>query len=328
MNPGGNRGVEGPMSLSHLLKAKDVRAQLNRITPDYRRTLSATTNVEKLGGPHQLIGTAFDYALRFEIGRRCPSARGERWVAENGVRRLELGRALAGTATLLSTPKLSGPSRDLDRLARRARRWIDAAREQVPTYQSIRAVRRSDLTVLAELTLTLARLDVVARCGDPSALRSEPSAEEREELVRLLEVVPFQRLALAGDVFLNPTFSSASEAVGGADADLVIDGRLLDIKTLANSFIERPAVHQLLGYLMLARHARRRDTAFPRIRSVGLYFARQAAIWEIDVEPIVRSETFADVERWFAARARLDQPAPRARSRPRADRVAPDTTER
>ena len=70
---------------------------------------------------------------------------------------------------------------------------------------------------------------------------------------------------------LNPVFAQSS-AVGGADADLISDGMLLEIKTTINPRIDGAWIRQLLGYLLL-------DTAAEfDITSLGLYLARQGRL--------------------------------------------------
>ena len=70
---------------------------------------------------------------------------------------------------------------------------------------------------------------------------------------------------------LNPVFAQSS-AVGGADADLISDGMLLEIKTTINPRIDGAWIRQLLGYLLL-------DTAGEfEVTSLGLYLARQGRL--------------------------------------------------
>lgn len=71
---------------------------------------------------------------------------------------------------------------------------------------------------------------------------------------------------------LNPVFAQ-SRAVGGADADLISDGMLLEIKTTINPRIDGAWIRQLLGYLLL-------DTAGEfEVTSLGLYLARQGRLF-------------------------------------------------
>ena len=76
---------------------------------------------------------------------------------------------------------------------------------------------------------------------------------------------------------LNPTFEG-SEAVGGADADVIVDGTLIEIKTTSKSEIRREWLWQLLGYVLLDY------TDAYGINGIGLYLARQGRLikWDMD----------------------------------------------
>jgi hypothetical protein len=70
---------------------------------------------------------------------------------------------------------------------------------------------------------------------------------------------------------LNLVFAQ-SAAVGGADADLIVGGTLLEIKTTINPRIDGAWIRQLLGYLLL-------DTQGEfAVTSLGLYLARQGRL--------------------------------------------------
>ncbi len=70
---------------------------------------------------------------------------------------------------------------------------------------------------------------------------------------------------------LNPTFLG-SAYVGGADADLVVDGCLIDIKTSTFPQIKAEYLHQLAGYLLLDFDDKL------HIDAVGIYMARQGEL--------------------------------------------------
>jgi hypothetical protein len=76
---------------------------------------------------------------------------------------------------------------------------------------------------------------------------------------------------------LNPTFDGSVE-IGGADADLIVDGMLLEFKTTRRDSFERvDHLYQLLGYALLDYS----DTY--TIRRVAVYMARWGILvrWEI-----------------------------------------------
>lgn len=67
---------------------------------------------------------------------------------------------------------------------------------------------------------------------------------------------------------LNPAFEGSRD-VGGADADLILDGCLIDFKAMINPRVENLWLYQLLGYVFLDYCNRY------QIDEVGIYLARQ-----------------------------------------------------
>ncbi|MHB8460627.1 MAG: hypothetical protein ACYDAK_07935 [Candidatus Limnocylindrales bacterium] len=90
----------------------------------------------------------------------------------------------------------------------------------------------------------------------------------------------FAEVPLTGSAVLNPTFA-LSRGVGGADADLVLGGCLLDIKATVNPRLDRTWLLQLLGYTLLDS-----DDAC-RVDAVGILLARQAVMTRWPLEPLL-----------------------------------------
>jgi hypothetical protein len=84
-------------------------------------------------------------------------------------------------------------------------------------------------------------------------------------------------LLLSQPVDLNPTFAGSID-VGGADADLIVNGCLLDVKATKNPAIEAVWLRQLAGYVLLDYEDEH------HIDSVGIYMVRQGALlcWPLD----------------------------------------------
>jgi len=84
-------------------------------------------------------------------------------------------------------------------------------------------------------------------------------------------------IADSGTIVLNPTFGGSVD-IGGADADLIVDGLLIDIKSIAKPGGRFKDIYQLAGYCLLDY----RDEY--KITSVGIYFARQGVLvsWPLD----------------------------------------------
>jgi hypothetical protein len=71
---------------------------------------------------------------------------------------------------------------------------------------------------------------------------------------------------------LNPGFRSRDVALSGADADIILDGCLIDFKATINPKFERDWLYQILGYAFLDF-----ENSY-HIHSVGLYLARQGVL--------------------------------------------------
>ena len=72
-------------------------------------------------------------------------------------------------------------------------------------------------------------------------------------------------------VVTNPDFAG-SAAIGGADADLIVDHQLIEIKTTIKTTLDRDWVWQLIGYLLLDW-----DDAH-EIKGFGLYSSRHGLL--------------------------------------------------
>ena len=120
---------------------------------------------------------------------------------------------------------------------------------------------------LARLCIMLAAFEVVVRPPGPAAwpprFLGDGPPENAAELLTLVPDDWVEDAATLGaafseryaswrgaDAVLNPTFAGSLD-VGGADADLIADGCLWEIKTTKKSGAEGKWLHQLLGYALL-----------------------------------------------------------------------------
>jgi hypothetical protein len=133
---------------------------------------------------------------------------------------------------------------------------------------------------------------------------------------------PYQSLA-SRPVILNPTFAGSTE-IGGADADLIVDRCLLDVKTTVDpKFTRTRVLYQLLGYVFLDY-----DDGYG-IDAVGVYLSRQALLlrWPLVslLEQLVEHErvSLPELRRSFRAAvvaARVDPVSEIGREPPNATR--------
>lgn len=231
-----------------------------------------------------MVGTAFDYLLRIDLGRRFPGAVESTWIAERAlVNPLEMHLACY----------------DYE-----AREMLKRSREAVQHYRSLAEPNRGDVAIVATAAISLAKLDVFYREGNVDSHFSRVFSDEVAELVNLLRYVPFDVLTKDADqgLWLNPSFDQVAECIDGADADIIIGTRLIDIKTTLKSVADPSWSDQLLGYFLLIREMRRRGESLPDITSVGFYFSRHAQLWETPTSVWLNNPRFEELERSFWSR--------------------------
>ena len=293
-----------------------------------------------------LVGTAFDYLLRFELQRRAPHAISQPWVAEKAAkdpgRHIGLGKRWAdlnilknGNWKIFSEGDAPLGSQPVDM---QGRIWIESgeitrrvgivlknAKAAVDAYSQQKHPTPTEQAALAAHAVRLAKLDSVLRGPGLVPDFEEAASEDVQDLVDLLAITPFNDLLHNEVVLLNPTFGEAARPIGGADADLIIGDMLVDIKTTKDDTIQVQHLNQLLGYFLLARKERTISPAFPVINRFGLYYSRYGYLYSFDASAWTEHPEFLETEKWFfsqitrieAARQafRADPAAFRARQR-------------
>ncbi|MCS6898693.1 MAG: hypothetical protein RMJ98_03160, partial [Myxococcales bacterium] len=306
------------MSVSTLICHPQVRALLDELVPRklgdrilYQRSTNCPILVPKKTTTHgSIIGTAYDYAFRFEMARLVPEAQYDEWVAELAARGLmALARQMERRYERLleqnfyvrswRDPAALQPA-DWERLVE-----AQIQRQAQVAFQSIQRARKAAVRVknariffrqhlkrkeceefwlrrLAVHALKLARLDPYYRAKYIGPALFEPDDDLAvNEIVELLKRTPFSRWTKAKSVLLNANFAESSTLVGGADCDLIAGDSLVDIKTTTRAVVERPMIRQLLAYLLLAESARAAGhihirSYAPRAKCLGtLGFARK-----------------------------------------------------
>ena len=221
------------MSLTSFVTMTDVVARIKPLRPKLPRRIVAPIKVEPRSNRHMLVGTAFDYLLRFELQRRAPHAVAEPWVAESAPDLIfwETETTTVEHDVLLDTDADSNDYLPPEEVAERVKVTIAEAKAAVATYVKNKAPTRAERTDLAAHAIRLAKLDSVrrGRLLDPQFEEADP--EDVQDLLDLIAIVPFDALLHKEVLLLNPTFGDSSRIVGGADADLIVGNLLVDCKT-------------------------------------------------------------------------------------------------
>ncbi|AXH00520.1 hypothetical protein DVJ83_15175 (plasmid) [Deinococcus wulumuqiensis] len=255
-----------------------LRALLKQVIRKPRWT-RPTIKVFPVSTRASLTGTAFDYLLRFELQRRFRGTPIEHgwWIA-----------------------KMAAPQVPKKRLSKQ---FIKEAEQQVDFYSR----GYFDTVEMAKTCTVLAKFDFVYRAGwaDPQWLVTDEVVAE--ELLELLEVVPFEAFQPKHRLTLNPTFGEGSHWVGGADSDVMVDGLLIDLKTVTKAELSLDELRQLVGYGVLARLGGIHIVDSPasqqkvnvELESLGLYYARHGHLITFDLDDLVIEDGWELLEDYF-----------------------------
>ncbi len=244
---------------------------------------------------YRIVGTAFDYLLRFFLQRVNSVAQTLRWIAEAGVERI-------GVSEYEYNEDSDTLSHKVDRQRRKADAYINEAKREHRAYLKTGLV--TDKLLFA--ALRLAYLDVACRAGPDHVdwLHLEkPDAKDVADLRGLLALVNESSFRATRTCLLNPTFGAASKLVGGADADLLLDGCLIDIKTTKIPYLDNRDFFQLIGYYLLhgfdGIHCGESKTTAHEVNSLAIYFSRYGYLWKVAIEEILPPDSVRDTAKWF-----------------------------
>jgi hypothetical protein len=221
------------------------------------------------------LGRTIDYRLRLSLG----SGPGDAVTA--GIALLGSSLAIEGAPSFEVRRALhTAGSQLLDRLQAHLNGMHQLSEEELTrlchvagfyeaVYRNGVFSRRRNLLALADARTTLSHLTAAV----PAYV-----VEDIAEQVKLAEqpFEPFRQLP-DGHRLCGPVFAGSSD-LGGADADFIVGGLLIDCKaTTRPHTIHRSAVQQLAGYLLLDY-----DDTYG-IDQVGLYLSRQGALitWRV-----------------------------------------------
>ncbi len=265
------------MSLTSFLERKDVKAQ-------FRETFAkpAVAPYQALRGipltkNYSLVGTAFDYVVRFYLERLYPFAHASPWVAEI---------ALSSPATLFILPQAEG--------------IIQTARQHHQTYLETGLLTDE----LLRSALLLAQIDPWFRARKIVPDFGTVDKRDITDLRNLIGLVTPQTFQAEHVCLLDPTFGAASKLVGGADVDLVIDDAIIDIKTTINSKFQRDHFDQLIGYYILYQLGGI-DGLRPghEINKVGIYSSRYGGLYDFAITDLAAEGVFETFSKWFVEQA-------------------------
>lgn len=159
---------------------------------------------------------------------------------------------------------------------------------------------KKETTDLFEGSIFLAKLDIYFRAGVLTPLFVDNSSEDVADLINLFKLYKKQKWSFKENCFLNPTFGKGSLLVGGADADIILDDTLIDIK-VTNSFeLERRDFNQVICYYLLSEIGGiNKYSDLKPVKYVGIYFARHGYLWKMPISELGDSQKLQTIKKWF-----------------------------
>jgi len=292
------------MSLTHFIDLPEIRQELEKqfIMPSLKTPNNI--QVEPKTKSYGLTGTAFDYLFRFKLIRLNPSALAKRWVAETALNSLpqdydngELeaeSKAKGIPVDALKEMIGLGIKNHRNSLKERVGKLITEAKQMYDEY--IQSGVMNDEVIRA--TVHLAQIDPIYRANylDPNLGYVDNLVIQ--ELRELIEIVDDEAFVARDHCLLNPTFGDASCEVGGADADFIIDGCLVDIKTTKAARFRRAQFNQLIGYYILHDIGGINGDYDIFITTLGVYYSRYGELCTFPVEPLI-GRGYSSFVNWF-----------------------------
>lgn len=302
------------MSLTSFLQNRDreecikFQEELKRIVPDKskfmtlenkykafdtKRSLKVDYNLSDRNEA-SLFGIEFDYLARFRIAQIVYKNKFEvvsRLVAENFFYRFEL------------------PDDILNKLSDRYLNIKGRIKNYIENKECIDDKFINDIFTLSILEQCW-RGNTLPK--DLNILFSTPSNEFKEELQKVLilfESSFIDKVVRTNSILkYNPEFGEASKAIGGADADIYIDGTLYDFKCTKSIGYKSKDVQQIIGYYILDIIGKRRGSSngFTNtlegydIERIALYSARIGEIYYFNINNIdknILEEVVVEIEK-------------------------------
>lgn len=266
------------MSLTSFLRIPKVKAAFHDAFEFVPPKLSAEMKAPPQTQNFTLVGTAFDYLLRFHLERLNPNSITSTWIAEIAV-------------------EMTKTEPDLYLFLKER---LESARKTHELF-----IKNGILTDgIVTSSIFLAKLDPLYRAGyfDPALL--DVNQGDVLDLNNLISVVDFSIFKSNHVSILNPSFGEASNLVGGADADFIIDDILIDIKTTKNLKFDREYYNQLVGYYMLSKLGEIDGMNGRKIDKIGIYFSRHGLLHAVKVSNIENNPKFPSFVKWFEKEAK------------------------
>lgn len=310
------------MSLTSFLKApisKDFRNKLKNDFPRPKFSLKADMIALPQSKNYSIIGTAFNYLLRFKLEQTYmpKGVQKKQWLVERKINDLSDLKPFE-EMQMEELRKLYDFPLPEDVLkckleiknSMRKERWdkqksfydkssnlFEEAKADYKRYLQTGKFTKS----LAKSSIVLAKLDLVGRAGIYDETINVHVKEDIQDLENLFKAIPIEDFKPSKSIILNPTFGEGSSIFLGADADLIIDHTLIEIKTTMKLAITRSHINQLLCYTFASRIGgiNGDEKLKDEIKSIGVYFSRYSLLYTIPLSDFGSAKQLQAFTKWI-----------------------------
>ena len=240
---------------------------------------------------YALIGTAFDYLLRFYIEHYHPETQKKTWVAESALKLLMARTKNSNRIFYFQNKRMSA-----SKFSSVIKQLFNEAESEYAYFVSTGKFR----VKIFQAVLFLAQLEPTYRRGvlDPNI--GVINKNDIKDLQQLIQLIPNEFRNNKQKWFLNPTFGNASRLVGGADADLIVGDILIDIKVTKKFDLTRPIFNQVLGYYLLSLMGGiNGNKRIQEVRKVGVYFARHGFLLTLPISQFADKKKISTIKLEF-----------------------------
>lgn len=265
--------------LTTFLDNKEVKSKFSETFKLPKLTYSKEIKIEPATKNYTAVGIAFDYLLRFYITR--------------------LNKTLANDFTLIAEKAilfLKGKQAD------ECKALVKITKKAIEKYLKSKGLDEELLILL----LQISNYDIVFRTGRIDLLPEDigkVSSWDVIDLKKLYSLLQDDMWKCKKTCLLNPSFGNASLLVGGADADLILDDMLIDIKVTKKEGMKRDFFNQLMGYYILHRIAIPDKKLSKEISKLGIYSARFGELISFNVDDVIDENSFDDFCKWLINKA-------------------------
>lgn len=251
--------------LTRFITRPNIRAIMKELFPNPGGLPKLSIMAPPLTRNFALVGGAFDYFLRFFVSSRWPKCEVRSLTAEKAPTILKL---------------LRQPKKAIRQYELKIKQSISILND----VSEVVGISNAALTACLEL----AQFEPVVRRAYIPPNLGLIQEEDIADLRCLIEIIDWRNFTPTKQALLNPTFGFGSQMVGGADADLIIDGKLIELKTVKDLKLRRIDLNQVIGYFCLAAiDKNEHEGPDMAIQNICIYYSRYAHFFELDVQEFI-----------------------------------------